>query len=156
MPDTRPFVVNKVYTNSFYGDSHARRDLVGWFNKPISDEKAEEMAQTFDWFSLVGKHATVQVMHSDDGKWANVVNVSPASDAGMKFQQNNPTIKYALGSGEGFPDGLPDWIKAKIMSSQEWLEGGQMNHSPQSMNVEPTQEPSGGIEPQTIPDDIPF
>lgn len=124
MKDTRPFVISATYTNSFYGSSIAKLHLGQWFNKRIT----EETALQFDWFKLARKHATVQVQYSDDGKWANIAGLTPPNPADAELQLHNDIITWTFGEG-GLPETLPDWIRAKVMSSKEWNETGQQNLS---------------------------
>ena len=135
MKDNRPFVISAQYTNSLYGSSVAKSHLSTWFNKRITDE-AE---LTFDWFKLAGKHVTVQVQYSDDGKWANVIGLTPASEADKKLEPYNDVITWTFGEGP-LPQQLPDWIKSKVMSSKEWNEQGQQNIRPQDHRVIVTQD----------------
>jgi hypothetical protein len=129
MKDNRPFVVSAQYTNSFYGSSIAKSLLSTWFNKRVT----EETALNFDWFSLAGRHATVQVQYSDDGKWANIAGLTPPRDEDKGLESYNDIITWTFGEG-GLPEQLPDWIKAKVMSSREWNETGQQNEGPKLKN----------------------
>lgn len=122
MKDNRPFVITAQYTNSFYASSIAKAHLSTWFSKRVT----EETELNFDWFKLAGRHATVQVAYSDDGKWANIIGLTPAKNEDLQLEPYNDIITWTFGEGP-IPQQLPDFIKAKIMSSREWNEQGQQN-----------------------------
>jgi len=143
MKDDRPFVISAQYTNSFYGSSIAKSHIGTWFNKRITDEAA----LSFDWFKLAGRHATVQVQYSDDGKWANIAGLTPPNPADKDLAVFNDIITWTFGEG-ALPQSLPDWIKAKVMSSREWNEQGQQNEGPTQSDI--ISPPGGGEE------DLPF
>ena len=128
MKDNRPFVITAQYTNSFYASSIAKSHLSTWFSKRITEENELD----FDWFKLAGRHATVQVSHSDDGKWANIIGLTPPKDEDKELQPYNEIITWTFGEG-GIPQQLPDFLKAKIMSSREWNETGQQNEGPKNL-----------------------
>ena len=123
MKDNRPFVISAMYTMSFYGSSYAKVHFTTWFGKTITDETQ------MDWFKLAGRHATVQVKYSDDGKWANVIGITPPAEADKELTLHNNVITWTFGGG-GLPEELPDFIKAKAMQSREWNEQGQFNDVP--------------------------
>jgi hypothetical protein len=123
MKDDRPFVASAQYTNSFYGSSYLKSHLTTWFGKTVNEDT------TLDLFTLVGRHATVQISHSEDGKWANIIGISPPQEADKVLMLNNPEIAWTFGQG-GLPEELPDWIKTKVMQSREWNEQGQQNEGP--------------------------
>lgn len=71
--------------------------------KVLSDEEAEK----FDISTLLGKHFVANIVHSSDGKWANIESITPLNTKNMLMfglqspviQQINPTQFFALHQG---------------------------------------------------------
>lgn len=128
-----PFITNT---------SNLGKLLWGWFGK-LPEE-------SLDLRKLAGQHCMINVVHNDgkDGKiYANIGSIAPPTDECKKIDQHHDTIIFEMGKDQ-LPQDLPDWIKAKIMSSRDWLEGGQQNDGPTQSDI--IAPPGGGVE------DLPF
>jgi hypothetical protein len=64
MSDGRPFLASRTYTASLHKMAALRRDLEGWFGRPITREDEK----SFDLHSLLGKPAMVTVTETESGK----------------------------------------------------------------------------------------
>lgn len=71
------YLVSRRFTLSLNEKSHLRFFLENWRNKQFG---AAELAKGFDVESVIGANCMLQIMHSEDGKYANVVNVAPVSE----------------------------------------------------------------------------
>lgn len=76
-----PFVVGKRYGLSHNEKSILRSDLESWYGKTF-ETKALDQAGGFDLEKLISREAMINVVHSDDGKYANIKSVNPMP-AGM-------------------------------------------------------------------------
>lgn len=117
-----PFVVSKTYNLSMHEKATLRKDLESWRGKGYTDKEA----QRFDVTKLIGQPCILSIIHepgkTDPSK--NYVRISSISKL-MKGQecppQINPTrlLSYEEFNWEVF-DKLPDWMKDKIRSSEEF------------------------------------
>ena len=71
-----PHIVGKRYTLSHNEKANLRADLESWYGQHF-DDKALEDAGGFDLEKLLGRTALINVVHSQDGKYANVASVMP-------------------------------------------------------------------------------
>lgn len=148
MEDGRPFSVHKNYTASLGEKANLRADLEAWRNKKFTDAELEE----FDLNTILGAYCQIQVVHSEDGKFANVQSIvtfkgtekpEPVNE-NVAFDIDEPDMKVF--------EALSDNMKAKIQQAPEW-----------SQKAEPTKKPTKddvviediGDEPVNL-DDIPF
>jgi len=72
------FCLVKKYTNSLSEKATLYKDLKAWRGRDFTDEEF----QGFDLSRLVGKPCLISVVHSADGKYANIGSISPLM-AGM-------------------------------------------------------------------------
>src|SRR6185312_6528886 len=85
-----------------------RHALESWRGKKFNDAEAEE----FDIASVLGKPCQIQVMHTEDGKYANIENILPAPK-GCKEKATNTLVFYST-EEDGQYDDLPKWLKEKV------------------------------------------
>jgi hypothetical protein len=117
-----PFVVSKTYTLSMHEKSNLRKDLESWRGKGYTEEEARR----FDVTKLLGKPCILNIIHEPGKKDAtkNYVKVASVNKL-LKGQecppQFNPTriLSFDEFNWELF-EKLPDWIKDKIKSSEEY------------------------------------
>jgi hypothetical protein len=108
---TGPMTIGAFYTASMHENANLRKQLESWRNKRFSDAEAE----AFDIGSILGKPCQIQVMHSDDGKYANIMSILPAPKD-CKEKATNKLVFYANdGTNEGADD-LPKWLSEKVMN----------------------------------------
>ena len=116
----KPIAVSKPYNLSMYGESHLRTDVEGWLGVKLSDEEADDYEQ----LDLLGKVCMLNIVHSEDGKYANVATVTPL----MKGISLPPSFNEARAFDfeENFDvnieDRFPEFIWKKIKDSTQWKE----------------------------------
>jgi hypothetical protein len=115
MEDGRPFSVSQFYTVSLHEKAKLRKDLEAWRGRKFT---AEELAG-FDLGTVIGAYCLIQVVHSEDGKYANVQTIMAYK--GDKPEAVNPNVVFDIDN----PDmevfnAFSDNMKAKIMSAPEW------------------------------------
>jgi hypothetical protein len=132
-----PRTLSKNFNLSLHEKGSLRPLLESWRGKKFTDEEAS----TFDISNTLGRPCTVQVMHeskkSGGGMYANISTVLPAGKnppkatiAPFKFSVDDLDDASEL---EGV--GLPEWIKQKVMESEEYKlllarGGGQSQQGP--------------------------
>jgi len=112
----KPYVLSQDYTLSLGKKSKVRPMLEAWRGKKFTEEEIEE----FDWTNLVGVPAMVTVVHNDKG-YATIQNITKPPKGTECPSQVNPSqiSDYDNFNTELF-DKLPDFIKSKMMSSDEY------------------------------------
>ncbi len=106
---TGPMTIGAWYTASMHENANLRKQLESWRNKRFTDGEAE----AFDIASILGKPCQIQVMHSDDGQYANIMSILPAP-RGCKEVATNKLVFFANdGTNEGADD-LPPWLAEKV------------------------------------------
>lgn len=112
-----PFVVSKTYTMSLGEKSTLRKDLENWRGQKFSDKELEG----FDITKLLGHPCMVQVVHSEDGKYANVSGVSKIPKGMTVPQQVNKSVYFSIDeySDESF-NRLHEWERKKVEASAEY------------------------------------
>ena len=73
MDDGRPFLMMQNYTVSLNPKSRLRKDLEAWRGRAFT---AEELGG-FDLKTVLGKPLQISVVHSEDGKYANIGAMMP-------------------------------------------------------------------------------
>lgn len=115
MEDGRPFSVTQWYTVSLHEKSKLRADLEAWRGKKFTKEELDG----FDLGTVLGAYCMIQVVHSEDGKYANVQTIM--SYKGDKPEAVNPNVVFDIDSPDmAVFDAMSDNMKAKIMSAPEW------------------------------------
>lgn len=117
--DGKPLIVSKRYTVSLGDQSTLRKDLESWSGKKMT----EEDRKGFDLKNLLGKFCMLSVVHSDDGKYANVASINSVPSAMRAHQPEgiNQPISFWLNdyTKEQY-DNLPKYYREKITESSEW------------------------------------
>ena len=73
MADGRPFLMMQNYTLSLNSKARLRNDLEAWRGRAFT---AEELSG-FDLKTVLGKPLQISVVHSPDGKYANIGSMMP-------------------------------------------------------------------------------
>lgn len=112
-----PFVVSKTYTLSLSEKATLRKDIENWRGQKFTEKELEG----FDLVKLLGQPCMVQVVHSDDGKYANVSGVSKIPKGLPVPAQINKSIYFSISefTEESF-NKLHDWEKKKVEASNEY------------------------------------
>ena len=157
MEDGKPFSVHKTYTVSLHEKSKLRADLEAWRGVKFT---ADEL-KGFDLSTILGKYCMLQVVHSEDGKYANVQTIMAYKgekpkpvNLNMVFDIDNPDMEVFTS--------LSDNMKAKITNTPEWAAYENppkptiAKEQPKSA-VQAQQEEIGTLNSEPISlDDIPF
>ncbi len=116
LEDGEPHRVSVRYTVSLHPKSRLRRDLESWNGKRFDDRELE-MTGGFDLEKLLGQPAMLNVVHSEDGLYANITSVNPLPTGTVCPDRINATVSLSLDSEdfdvevfEGLPEGLQEWI----------------------------------------------
>lgn len=129
MEDGRPFAVHKNYTASLSEKANLRADLEAWRNKKFTTEELE----SFDLKNILGAYCMIQVVHSEDGKFANVQTIMSTKEkpAGI-----NELVSFDIDKPDmAVYDALSDNMKIKISSAPEWQAATKPQPSKQVADV---------------------
>lgn len=126
--EKKPMMSTKRYTLSSNAKANLRGDLESWYGKKFSDEDLEK-AGGFDVQKLLGRAALLNLQHSEDGKYANVVSVNPpikTKDGDGAAPQFYPSRFFELGN----PD-VDVWAQMsqktrQFISESEEVKSGQV------------------------------
>jgi hypothetical protein len=144
----KPRAISNIYTLSLSVKANLRKVLESWRAKPFTDEEA----QSFDVSRLIGANCMLSVIHKPGtgqnvGKvYANVSAVSALPKGMAKAELENAKLYFSFfdipaGQPVTFPDNMPDWLKAKITQSEEYIENERT-----VSGHEPAGAPAGGGE----------
>lgn len=136
-----PFVVSKTYTMSLGEKSTLRKDLENWRGQKFTEQELKG----FDITKLLGHTCMIQVVHSEDGRFANVSGVSKIPKGMTVPAQVNKSVYFSVKeySDESF-NKLHEWEKKKVESSDEY-----QNIIKGASNVD-------SVADQETDDDLPF
>lgn len=115
MDDGKPFSIHQTYTVSLHEKAKLRADLEAWRGKKFT---AAELAG-FDLGKVLGQYCTIQVVHSEDGKYANVQTIMAYK--GDKPEPVNADLVFDIDQPDmQIFESLSDNLKAKITNTPEW------------------------------------
>lgn len=141
----QPMVIDKEYTLSLSEKSNLRKDLESWRGKAFTEQEVKG----FDITKLLDNFCMVNVIHKKTGQgkdYAYISNISPLPKGMPKPEKFNDVFifDYENNFNPEFVEKLPDFIKGKILSSNEWndrlnqLEGAEHQRQFEAkMNDEP-------------------
>ncbi len=92
MDDGKPFAATTRYTASLDERSRLRADLEAWRGKKFTAEELE----AFDLKTVLGAYCTIQIVHSEDGKYANINSIMAFK--GDKPKPVNPDVAFDIDS----------------------------------------------------------
>lgn len=136
-----PFLLSRKFTLSLHPKSTLSGFLVAWRGKAFSEAEL----QGFDVSKLLGAPCMLNVVHSDNGEYANVQGASTLPKGLDCPEASTAKVLYLVedGQNEVFMR-LPDFIKEIISKSQEW------------QNESSTAAPAAGGSADPDEDDVPF
>lgn len=111
-------LINKVFTASLNSKSTLRKFLKSWRGRDFTPEELAE----FDLVNVLWKACQLQIMHSDDGKYANIDSVMNILK-GTEVPENNKTKWLSLDEKEfnqEVYDSLSEKMQEKIAKSPEY------------------------------------
>lgn len=111
MKDGKPFAVTTRYTASLDERGRLRPDLEAWRGRKFSDTELAD----FDLQKVLGAYCQLQIVHSEDGKYANVNSIMAFK--GAKPKPVNPDVSFDIEHPdmeifESFSDKLKEQIQA--------------------------------------------
>jgi hypothetical protein len=151
MDDGRPFSIHKTYTVSLAENSALRPHLEAWRGKKFT---TEELAG-FELSKVLGQYCTVQVVHDETGKYANVQTIMAFK--GNKPEPVNPDLVFDIDQPDmQIFDTLSDNLKGKITNTPEWT-AYQNPPKPTVTAVQQQQKDMGTLADEEINiKDVPF
>lgn len=143
-----PRAISRTFTLSLSEKSNLRPFLNSWRGRAFTEAELDG----FDVSKVMGANALLNIIHeTKDGKtYANVSSISPIMPSMAKLKPENPGVVFSLDDHKAaeLPAFIPDWIKAKIMQSREWMERSQQpGHPP---------DDGGHTDGQPEDDNVPF
>jgi hypothetical protein len=118
----KPFVIGKRYGLSHNDKSYLRVDLESWYGKKF-DTKALDDAGGFDLAKLIGRPALVNIVHSEDGKYANIKAITPLVQGMECPAQVNESFIFSLSEFDPAAfSRLSDKMQEFIKQSNEYRE----------------------------------
>lgn len=133
-----PYVVSKTYTLSMHEKANLRKDLESWRGKGYTEAETKR----FDITKLIGQPCMINIIHEpsktdSSKKYVRVASISPLMKGQECPPQINPTklLSFEDFNWELF-ETLPDWIKDKIKSSEEY----QVLVEPQAVTAKEDQD----------------
>lgn len=145
MNDGRPFAIHKTYTASLGEKANLRVDLEAWRNKKFTDEELKD----FDLKKILGAYCQLQVVHSEDGKFANVQTIMAMR--GEKPAPVNENVYFDIDEPDmAVFEAFSNNMKQKIMAAPEWSERNKETAAASSEFTDPFDEP---VLDESQPDD---
>ena len=114
MKDGKPFAITKQYTASLSEKANLRADLEAWRGKKFTPAELE----SFDLKNVLGAYCQLQVVHSEDGKYANVNSIMASK---QKPEGVNPLVSFDIDEPDmKVFETFSDKLKAKIQAAPEF------------------------------------
>ena len=120
----KPRVIGKEYTLSLGKKANLRAALQSWRGRPFTEEELKG----FELNKLIGANCLINVIHkkSDDGSktYARIEGLMPLPKGMPAVKPLAPTLMFDLPKTGAItlPEEMPEFIKNKIMQSEEWIE----------------------------------
>lgn len=149
-----PRGISAMFTLSLSTKSKMRPMLESWRGRVFT---AEEL-NGFDLKTVLSANCLINVVHqpgtgANAGKvYANVASVSPLAKGMAKLKSENLPVFFSLDECKGeitLPPGIPDWLKAKIMTSEECMRE-------QRQAGAPTEAQMANVNSGAPEEDVPF
>lgn len=90
-----PFIIGKRYNLSHNEKAILRLDLENWYGKRFNTADLDK-ASGFDLERVVGRPALLNVVHSEDGKYANIASINPLAKGMECPAQVNESFVFSL------------------------------------------------------------
>lgn len=113
--EEKPRQLSRNFTFSVSPRSGLRQFLNQWFGKTISDDDFND----FELYTLLGRPAMLNVVHSEDGQYANISGATALPKGFPPPKSTTPYIRFDTEDWRGFDD-LPDYIKESLMKSTQY------------------------------------
>lgn len=120
--EAKPLSISKEFTNSLSEKANLRKFLESWRGKGFTAEEVKK----FDITKLLGKPCMLSVIHKTSKQGKVYADISSASviPKGLECPpQVNPNFEFNyMPFDESKFNSLPDWLKDKIKTSQQYKE----------------------------------
>lgn len=122
-----PRGVSSIFTLSLGTKSKLLPALQSWRGRPFTEEELKG----FDVTKVLGANAYLNIVHSTKGEktYANVQTINPLPKGANKLTAETPLTQWSIDDQPDgpirIPERLPDWIKQKIMQSDEYINRSQ-------------------------------
>lgn len=146
--EQRPALIMQRYTASLSDKATLRRHLEAWRGKRFTDDELKG----FDLKNVLGKACQIQVVHSENGSYANVAAIMALPKGTLAPEIHHPLVHFSLDEdefSEGIYDGLSDKLKAQIATSPEYK--ARTGQVPSRPGEKPREDFSADLD-----DEIPF
>lgn len=117
--EQRPALIMQRYTASLHDKAQLRKHLEAWRGRRFTEDELKG----FDLKNVLGKPCQIQVLHSENGSYANVAAIMAVPKGLPAPDIFHPLVNFSLDEGEfseGIYDGLSDKLKAQISTSPEY------------------------------------
>ena len=104
-----PAVIYHNWSASMNAKANMRKAIESWRGAKFTDAEAEQ----FDVRKLLGRTCLLQVVHSDDGKYANVANIMAPPKGTKPLAPEGKTLYYGPDDDSQY-DALPAFLRKKI------------------------------------------
>jgi len=159
----QPLVISEEFTLSMHEKSNLRKMLASWRGKDFTEAEAK----SFDITALLGKPCMINIIHkaskTDASRIYEKIGSVSSIPKGMSVpDQITPTMILSYDNFDyKIYDGLPDFIKDKIKSSQEFAKLQQpnmVNTGHEDGRPAPRRDITGAVAVELAPveDDLPF
>lgn len=130
----KPRVISSEYTMSIGKKATLRAVLESWRGRPFTNDEL----QGFDLKNIIGANCQLNIVHKQ-GKadpsrtYARIQGVVPLVKGMLPLKPTNDTILFDIPESGTIvvPPNIPEWIKAKIVVSDEWKQrsGGNVTEA---------------------------
>lgn len=118
-----PMVIGKEYTLSLSEKAHLRHDLQSWRGREFTPKELEGFAVE----TVIGAPCMLTVLHKTSAKkkvYAAITSISKLPKAMQCAPQHHKSVKFEIENGPSDTfNALPEWIRKKIASCEEWTRG---------------------------------
>lgn len=147
--EVKPALIMQRYTASLSDKAILRQHLEAWRGRRFTPDEL----RGFDLKNVLGKSCQIQVLHSEDGAYANIAAIMACPKGFQAPAPHHPLINFSLDEGEfsaGIYDGLSDKLKGQIATSPEYR--ARTGQEPER----PSDRPSESFAHADLDDEIPF
>ncbi len=133
--EDKPRAISIQDTFSMHQDSNLRKKMESWRGQPFSETQAFD----FDFKSLLGVNALIQVAHqvskTNNRKYAFIQSANTPLAEMEKINSDNQHLffefapPYVTPEGFSFPENMPDWVVDKIKESREYQDLSDMQNN---------------------------
>ena len=143
----KPHFIKNDYTLSHHQKAVLRLHLEGWYGKKF-DTKALDAAGGFDLEKIVGRPGFINIVHTEDGKYANIASIAPLPQGFDIPPMYHESLVFTL------QDFNPVTFAKLSPKLQEYIKESGEYIKMHSARPEPTGGLPGNF--QEMEDDIPF